>query len=92
MQRNNAFGGVVNQTCWAFFRVSLWFVQLLMDWTYYKERECENAYHDPGFYGSCYADEGSLENILGEVEEALMNPLIVVHVKEGAVLRCLLFA
>lgn len=56
--------------------------QLLVEWTYYKEGECENTY-SPEFYGPCYRDEGSFENIHDEVLEARMNPLIVVSVKEG---------
>lgn len=53
-----------------------------MEWTYYKEDECENTYA-PDFYGPCYQDKGSFENILEEVMEARANQLIVVEVKEG---------
>lgn len=53
-----------------------------MEWTYYKEGECENTY-SPDFYGPCYRDEGSVENILTQVQESLMNRLILVGVREG---------
>lgn len=54
-----------------------------MDWTYYQEGECEGTY-DPSFYGPCFSDQGSQENILDYVQDARMNTLINVQVKEGA--------
>lgn len=59
------------------------FVQLLVDWTYYEEGECEDRI-DASFYGPCYKDAGSFENIQQEVQDAVMNTFTGgIEVKEG---------
>lgn len=53
-----------------------------MDWTYYKKGQCESNF-SPSFYGPCYEDESSFENIRDELDGSLQNNVITISVKEG---------
>lgn len=55
-----------------------WQEQLLAEWTYYEDGECDNTYKD-SFYDNCYSDSGNSE----EVEVSAMNPFGLIDINEG---------
>lgn len=57
--------------------------QLLMEWTYYEERACDDDIYGSSFYTSCFEDSGSWNNRTQSVRESLMNPFSSFTVRQG---------